>query len=130
VGCASPFSKSPGKADWRSPVGRHPTGLNRAHTRTAPNPARSNEAIHRRDPTCCGAEPDGEGSTRREPAVVLTTRLDPFAARPNGQPGGQGKTAAALPATLDLDERAVYEVVRKHGTVPTPLMRRRGGCCN
>ena len=52
------------------------------------------------------------------PAVVLTTRLDPFAARPNGQPGGQGETAAALPATLDLDERAVYEVVRNHGTVP------------
>jgi len=38
-----------------------------------------------------------------------------------GQPGGQGETAAALPATLDLDERAVYEGAQS--TAPSPPAR-------
>ena len=55
------------------------------------------------------------------PAVVPTTRLDPFAAPPHGRtPGGQVETAAALPATLDLDERAVYEVVRNQSRSARP----------
>jgi hypothetical protein len=67
------------------------------------------------------AQPEGN------PAVVLTTRLDPFAAPPSGpsRPGRRVETFAALHTTLDLDERAVYEFVRSHGTIPAGTLQLR-----